>query len=98
MLTYDLKYLGTPKYDGNNLDYEPTNIIIDNEAVICMAKCNKDSKGNRHIAQRFHYIRQGIGLKEHKFEWIGTKSELLTKVGNKPSFGHLWSLILHEDG
>ena len=32
MLTYDLKYLGTPKYDGDNLNYEPAKIIIDNEA------------------------------------------------------------------
>ena len=74
MLTYDLKYLVTPKYDEDNLDFEPAKIIIDNEAAICMAKYNKDSSaGNRHVARRFHYIRQGTALKEHNFEWIATK-------------------------
>ena len=100
MLTYDLKYLGTPKYDRDNLDCEPTKIIIDNEVAIYMAKCNKDNTGNRHVAQRFHYVKQGTALKEHKFKWSGTKfplADILTKVGNRPSFGHLWSLILYED-
>ena len=100
MFTYDLKYLGTPKYDGDNLDYEPAKIIIDNEAAICMAKYNKDTARKRHVVQRFHYVVQGTALKEHMFEWIGTKfqlADILIKVGNRPSFGHLWSLILHED-
>ena len=51
MLVYDLKYLGTLKYDGDNMDYEPARIIVDNEAAICMAKCNKDTAGSRHVAQ-----------------------------------------------
>ena len=99
MLTYDLKYFGTPKYDGDNPDYELGKIIIDNEAAICMAKYNKDTAGNRHVAQRYDYVRQGTALKEHEFEWIGTKfqlADILSKVGNRPSFGHLWLRILHE--
>ena len=43
MLIYDLKYLATPKYDGDNRNYEPAKIIIDNEAAICMANCNKET-------------------------------------------------------
>ena len=69
-------------------------------SAICMANCNKDTAGNRHVARRFHYVRQGTALKEHKFEWIGTKfqlADILTKVGNKSSFQYLWSLILHDD-
>ena len=100
MLTYDLNYLGTPKYDGVNLDYESAKIIIDNEAAICMAKCNKDTTGNGYVARRFHYVRQGTALKENEFEWIGTKyqlADILSKVGTRPSFGNLWSLILYED-
>ena len=100
MLIYDLKYLGFLKYDGDNMDYEPAIIIVDNEAAICMAKCNKDIAGNRHVTQQFHYVREGTALKEHKFEWIGTKfqlADILTKVGNRPISSHLWSLILHED-
>ena len=54
MLIYDLKYLATPKYGGDNMNYEPAKIIIDNEAAICMANCNKDTAGNRHVARRFH--------------------------------------------
>ena len=37
MLIHDLKYLGIPKYDGDNMNYEPTKINIDNEAAIFMA-------------------------------------------------------------
>ena len=100
MLTYDIIYFGIPKFDGDNLDYEPINIIIDNEAAIYMVKYIKDATGNRHVAQRIHYVRQGTALRRHKFEWIGTKQQLadiLTKVGNRSSFGHLWSLVFHED-
>ena len=87
MLTYDLNYLGNPKYDGDNLDYEPAKIIIDDEISICMAKCNKDAAANKHVAWGFHCIRHGIGLKEHKFEWIGTKSQMadiLIKLETNP--------------
>ena len=60
MLIYDLKYLCSKEYD-------PAKIIIDNEAAISMAKCNKDTAGNRYVARRFHYVRQGTALNEHKF-------------------------------
>ena len=92
MLIYGLKFLGTPRYDGDNVDYEPAKIIIDNEAAICMAKWNKDTAGNRHKGQIFHFIRQDTALKEYRVEWIGTKfqlADILTQVGNKPTFGHL---------
>ena len=69
MLTNNFEYLGTPKYDGDNLNYEPAKIIIDNVTAICMAKCNKDTVGNRHVARRYHYVRKSKALKEHKFEW-----------------------------
>ncbi len=45
MLEYDLKNLGSESYDVNNPIYEPSRIIIDNEAAIPMAKCNKDTAG-----------------------------------------------------
>ena len=82
------------------LNKKPAKIIIDNEAAICMAKCNKDTAGNRHVARRIHHVRQGTVLKEHKFEWISFKFQLtgiLTKVGHKSSFSHLWSMILHQE-
>ena len=69
-------YLCTTEYDGDKLNQKPAKIIIDNEAAICMAKCNKDTAGNRHVARRFHYVRQGTVLKEHEFEWISSKFQL----------------------
>ena len=99
MLVYDLRFLGSNSYDGDNLKCEPSRIIVDNEAAISMANCNKDTAGNRHVARRYHYVRQGTTLKEHVFEWIGTKHQLadiLTKSSNAITFSPLWSVILHE--
>ena len=73
MLEYDFEHLGTQSYDLNNSIYEPSKIIIDNEAAITMSKCNNDIAGNRHISRRYHYVRQSTSLNEHKFEWICTK-------------------------
>ena len=84
----------------DNLYCEPSRIIIDNEAVISMAKYNKDTVGNRHVARRYHYyVRQGTTLNVHIFEWTGTQSQLsdiLTKSGYTINFLPLWSVILHE--
>ncbi len=44
MLNYDLGYLGTAEYDSDNLKSQPAKIIIDNESVICMAKCKGHSR------------------------------------------------------
>ena len=99
MLIYDLRDMGSDKYDQDNVNMEPARIIIDNEAAISMAKCNKDTAGNRHVARRYHYVRQGTALQEHKFEWIGTKFQLadpLTKPGSATSFMELWKHILHD--
>ena len=73
---YDLRFLGSISYDGDNLKCEPSRIIVDNEAAISMAKCNKDAAGNIHVARRYHYVRQGTTLNEHVFEWIFTKNQL----------------------
>ena len=100
IILYDLRHLCTASYDEDKLNEKPARIIIDNEAAICMAKCNKDTAGNRHVARCFHYVRHSTVRKEHKFEWISLKyqlADILTKVGNKSSFGHLWSLILHQE-
>ena len=50
MLIYDVKYLLTPKYDGDNMNYEPAKIIIDNKAAIGMEDWNKYTSGNRYVA------------------------------------------------
>ena len=99
MLVYNLKFLGTDEYNTNEPNNEAATIIIDNEAAIFMATCNKDTAGNLHVARRYHYVRQGTALNEHKFEWIGTKYQLadaLTKPGTPSTFLSLWNLQLIE--
>ena len=59
----------------------------------------EQTAGRRHVARRYHYVRQGTTLKEHVFEWISTKYQLadpLTKPGTPSTFGHLWSILLTE--
>ena len=87
-------------YNHTEIKQPPAKIIIDNEAAIAMATCNKDTAGNRHVARRYHYVRQGTSLKEHTFSWIGTKyqlADILTKPGTPKNFSHLWDLILFQD-
>ena len=68
MLIYDLRFLGCDSYDGDNLKCEPSRILVDNDAAIPMTKYNKGTAGNRHVARRYHYVRQDTTLKEHVFE------------------------------
>ena len=99
MLIYDLRFLGSPSYDGDNLKCEPSRIIVDSKAAISMEKCSTDTFGNRRVKRRYHYLRQGATLNELVFEWIGTKNQLadiLTKSGNAKNFSPLWSIILHK--
>ena len=63
-------------------------------------RCNKDTTRNRHVARRFHYVRQGTALTEHKFHWISTKHQLadaLTKVGSHSKFKSLWEILLDDN-
>ena len=86
MLIYDLKYLCSEDYGGDNMEYEPAEIIIDNEAAISMAKCNKDTAGNRHVARRFHYVRQGTALSTCRCidkSWLKFKIQVI--MGNPTS-------------
>ena len=77
--------MGSKSYDGDTLKCEPSRIIVENEVAISMARCNKDTAENRHVARKYHYVRQSTTLKEHVFDWIGTKNQLadiLTKSSN----------------
>ena len=99
MLVFDLKFFGTNEYNSNEPNYEPATIIIDNEVAISMATCNKDTAGNRYVARRYHYVRQGTALNKYKLEWIGTKYQLadtLTKPGTPFTFLSLLNLQLVE--
>ena len=97
MLGYDIEHMGKIDYNPMEIKYDPSYIIIDNEAAKCMSECNKDTAGNRHVARRYHYVRQGSLLNEHKFKWIGTKSQLadpMTKEGGPAKFKDLWDIFL----
>ena len=65
-----------------------------------MVKCNKDTAGNCHVAQRYNYVRQGTALNKHEFKLIGTKHQLpdiLTKTGTPINyFSSLWNLLVVE--
>ena len=89
MLGYDFEFLGCTEVGNDITNYEPFHAIIDNEAAIAMSSCNKDTVGNRYVARRYHYVRQGTTLKDHIFHWITTKCQLadpLTKEGGKTKF------------
>ena len=101
ILIHDLRCLGSKDYNPNKLTCEPSRIIIDNEAGSVMAKYNKHTVGNHHVARRYHYVHQGSTLKEHSLEWISTKNQLAdpsTKPGTINTFGLLWLLLLTEIG
>ena len=81
------------------INYDPSYIIIDNEAAKCMSKRKKDTAGNQHVARRYHYVRQDTLLKEHTFKWISTKFQLadpMTKEGGPAKFQNLWNTFLED--
>ena len=48
--------MGSENKNQDVVNLEPGRIITDNEATICMAKCNKDTAGNQHVARRYQYV------------------------------------------
>ena len=70
-LIYDLKYLGTKEFDAKQVHGEvPSLILVDNQATVAMGKNYKVTKKNRHIARRYHYVKQGVKTGDHTLEWI----------------------------
>ena len=99
MMGYDFENMGKPDYEPMNMKYPPAHIIIDNEAARAMSECNKDTPGNRHVARRYHYVRQGTLLNEHKFQWVSTKFQLanpLTKCGSTSKFRDILDTFMVE--
>ena len=99
MMGYNFENMGKEDYKPMNMKYPPANIIIDNGAAKAMSKCNKDTPGNTHVARRYHYVRQGALLNEHRFQWVGTDFQLadpLTKCGGKSKFKDILDIIMTE--
>jgi hypothetical protein len=85
MLLYDYKHLGTKHYNKVNqmLDIAPSILMVDNQAAVQMGMNDKQTKLTRHIARRFHYVREGAKLGLHKLFWISKDHQLadiLTKT------------------
>ena len=85
MLEHFFKYPVTQSYDVNNAIYEPSKIIIDDDAA---------------ITRRYHYEHQGTALNECKFQCISTKFQLLnpmTKPGTPTTFRcNIWSFQMAD--
>ena len=84
MLLYDMKYLGTKKYNNSQLALPnpPTVVMVDNEAACKMSLNDKLTKHTRHISRRFHYVRQGARMKLHIINWCPGEdmlSDIMTK-------------------
>jgi hypothetical protein len=85
MLLYDHKYLGTTRYSKikQMLDMAPSVLMVDNQAAVQMGMNDKLTKLTRHIARRFHYVREGIKQGHHNLYWISKEHQLadiLTKT------------------
>ena len=66
-----MEYLGTKNFDRTQVHGEiPTIILVDNQATVAMSKNYKVGKKNRHIARRYHYVKQGVRTGDHDVAWI----------------------------
>ena len=75
-LLYDLEYLGSNEYDNDGLyGTTPSILLVDNQATVQMAKNYRVTAKNRHIARRWHFVRQGEG-KLFTLSWIPGVDEL----------------------
>ena len=43
-------------------------IILDSKSAVCMDKNSKDTKHNRHLSRRVHFVRNGEKCKMHKID------------------------------
>ena len=94
-LNYDLYHLSDKDYEPENTEnYPASNVILDSEAAIAIAKSDKDTKRTRHILRRYHFVRQGSALGQHQLGWIGTESQLADPLTKNGDFKNINSNIL----
>ena len=68
-------------YEADDLVH-PIQILLDSQSATAMGKSFKDTKHTRHIARRYHYVRQGEEDGIHNLNWI--PAELNTSdIGTK---------------
>ncbi len=90
MIYYDYQKLGTKDYDFAQVTPEKPPIIImtDNKAAVRLSINDMMKKGTRHIARRFHYVKEGTKSGIHTVQYckaedmladIATKSQIASK-------------------
>ena len=55
--------------DPDRVPKEAPLIVLDSKSAMCMDKNGIDTKHNRHIVRRIHFVRNGEKCKMHKIEW-----------------------------
>ena len=55
--------------DPDMVPEEAPLIVLDIKYARCMDKNGKDTKHNRHIARRMHFVRNEEKCKMHKIDW-----------------------------
>jgi hypothetical protein len=79
-------------------DTTPATLYCDNKSTIAMAKNDTDSERSKHIAIRFHFIRDELNEKRLKMEWVDTYhqcADILTKAYGPQKFKQLTQLLPH---
>ena len=95
MLNYNLYHLIEEDYELEKTETYPlSNVILDSEAAIAIAKSDKDTKRTRHILRRYHFVQQGVANGQHVLGWIGTTSQKADPLTKNDDFRESLNYIL----
>ena len=101
MLAYNMMNLGHQDYDFNKTVklQTPTIVLVDNSSAVQMASNTKQTRQNRHIQRRFHYVRQGQRDGKHKITWICKEDQLadiMTKTQDASKIDPQFTRIMYK--
>ena len=71
--------------DPDMVPKEAPLIVLDIKSAMCMAKNSRDTKHNRHIARRMHFVWNGEKCKMHKIDWCEGGMQLAENGTNNVS-------------
>ena len=72
---------------------------MDNQPAIDTVKHNKICKGNKHIANRYYFVKDNYKQKQIDIQHIATKeniADIMTKPLTKTTFEYLRDKFMHE--
>ena len=97
MMNYDLYHLTDKDYVPENIEkYPSSDVILDSAAAIAIASSDKDTKRTRNILRKYHFVRQGSALGQHKLGWIGTDDQMADPLTKNGDFKNINSKIVTE--